>query len=159
MRKTVAILILFILLGSQAYALDTGLVDMRARAFEESKTLKPLLTKSKDMILLNSLWDACIITISQLDAYFSMVGIFNTINKEDATQEAVNYLISWLKEIKKANDVNIISLSAVTQAIEPNTVVYMEKLRGYFKDLNQQLDSELERLSALKNALKKTKSR
>ncbi len=159
MKRIMIMLILVSLLSSQAYALDTGLINMRAKIFEESKAIKPLLTKSKDIILLSSLWDSCVIAMSQLDAYFSLVGIFNTIKKEDATDTAVNYLMDWLREIKKTNDVNIIGLSALTQAIEPNTVVHMEKLRGYFKDLNKQIDAELERVSALKKVRQKRKTR
>ena len=159
MKKIIIILTLIMLLASQAYALETTLVTMRSKIFEESKAIKSLLTKSKDIILLSTLWDSCIMTMTQLDAYFSLVGLFNTIKKENTTEAAVVYLADWLREIKKTNDLNIIGLSAIKQAIDPNTIVYMEKLKGYFGDLNKRIDAELEKIAILKKSLEKRKSR
>ena len=154
MRKIIFIVLTLSFFCFSAYALDTKIVGMRNKFFEESKAIKTLLADSKDMILLNSMWDSCIMTMTQLDAYFSMVGIFNTIKKETLTEEAINYITNWLEAIKKTNDLNIKSLNAITNPVEPKTKIHMEKLRGYFNDLNNQINTELNKISIIKKSLK-----
>jgi len=127
---------------------------MRNRIFVKSQEIKALLANSKDVVLLNSMWDSCIMTITQLDAYFYMIGIFNTIKKEDLTDASVNYLINWLNEIKKTNELNIKSLNLVTKTLEPRARVHKEKLTSYFSELNKQINNELSRIPALKGPSK-----
>lgn len=156
MKKIIfIILISVIFLNFSIYALDTTLLDMRNKIFEESQELKSLLVNSKDIVLINSMWDSCIMAMSQLDAYFSMLGIFNTIKKEDLTEDAINYLTTWLDGIKKTNELNIKSLDAVTLILEPETKAHIVKLKDYFGKLNNQIDAELDKISLLKKSLKR----
>ncbi len=154
MKKTMMmILVLVAGLSFNAYAQATGLLDIRDKVLKESREIKALFSDTKDVILVSSMVDSCILTTSQLDAYFSQLGIFNTIKKDDVTPAAVNFLEQWLNGIKNTNDLNIKSLNAVTQNIQAKTKLHLERLTGYFTDLNAQIDLELAKLAALKNAL------
>jgi hypothetical protein len=127
---------------------------MRNKISAESKQIKTLLLESKDMVLMNSMWDSCVITMTQLDAYFYMVGIFNTIKKEDLKGDTINYLTNWLNIIKDTNELNIKSLNTAIQILEPKTKVYKERLKSYFSELNKKIDSELVKISLLRKSLK-----
>lgn len=154
MEKTmVMVLALVAGLSFNAHAQATGLMDIRNKILTESQELKTILVDTKDIVLVSSLWDSCVLTISQLDAYFSQLGIFNTIKKEDVTSTAIDFLERWLNGIKNTNDVNIKSLYAVTQDIEPRTKLHLERLSGYFFDLNTEIEQELAKLTALKMTL------
>ena len=156
MKKTLLIIFALIAglgLNAHAQATATGLMDIRDKVLKESREIKALFSDTKDVILVSSMVDSCILTTSQLDAYFSQLGIFNTIKKDDVTPAAVNFLEQWLNGIKNTNDLNIKSLNAVTQNIQAKTKLHLERLTGYFTDLNTQIDQELAQLAALKNAL------
>lgn len=154
MKKTmVMILALVAGLSFNAHAQATGLMDIRDKVLKESQEIKALFPDTKDVILVSSMVDSGILTVSQLDAYFSQLGIFNTIKKDDVTPAAINFLEQWLNGIKNTNDLNIKSLSAVTQNIQAKTKFHLERLTGYFTDLNMQIDQELAKLAALKKTL------
>jgi len=154
MKKRVFIaLALVILLCFNAYAQTTSFVNMRSELFEESKTIKALLISSKDVFLLSSMWDACVMTMTQMDAYFSMLGIFNTIKEKDLSEPPIDYLSGWLSAIKQSNELNIKSLNS-SEPIEENTRVHMEKLKASFTKMNAMLDNEIGKLSLLKKSLK-----
>ncbi|MBI5150936.1 MAG: hypothetical protein HZA28_09255 [Candidatus Omnitrophica bacterium] len=133
-----------------AYAEESSLMDLRNKILVESQGIKAWLPDTKDAVLVSSLWDSCVLTISQLDAYFSQLGIFNTIKKEDVTPAAVEFLEKWLQGIKNTNDVNIKSLAAVSQPLQAKTKLHVERLSGYFADLNKEIDKELAKVAALK---------
>src|SRR3989338_6922481 len=155
MKKTMVMMVLALVAGLSlsAHAQATGLMDIRNKVLKESQEIKALLANTKDVILVSSMVDSCILTTSQLDAYFSQLGIFNTIKKGDVTPAAINFLEQWLNNIKSTNDLNIKSLNAVTQNIQAKTKLHLERLTGYFTDLNTQIDQELAQLAALKQAL------
>jgi len=147
--------ILIILFSLNAYALDTTLLDMRNKIFKESKEIKALLTRSKDVFLINSMWDSCVLTMAQLDAYFSMLGIFNTIRNDCLSPTAVDYLSDWLKEIKQSNDLNVKSLNSFMMTIEPETKGYVDALKDYYNDLNARIDKELNKLTLYKKTFRR----
>ena len=154
MKKTLLIVFALVVgLGSSAHAQATGLMDIRNKVLKESQEIKALLPDTKDVILVSSMVDSCILTITQLDGYFSQLGIFNTIKTVDVTPAAINFLEQWLNGVKNTNDLNIKSLSAVTQNIQAKTKLHLERLTGYFTDLNTQIDQELAQLTALKKTL------
>ncbi|MBI5024768.1 MAG: hypothetical protein HZC18_07215 [Candidatus Omnitrophica bacterium] len=154
MKKTMMMILALVAgLSFNAYAQATGLMDIRSKLLTESQKVKALFPDTKDVILVSSMVDSCILTASQLDAYFSQLGIFNTIKKDDVTPAAINFLEQWLNGIKNTNDLNIKSLSAVTQNIQAKTKLHLERLTGYFTDLNTQIDQELAKLAALKKTL------
>lgn len=157
MKKIFSIILaLAVFLSFNALALDITLFDIRNKIFEESKEIKALLPDSKDVVLVSSMWDSCLIAITQLDAYFSMLGIFNTIKKEDLSKDSINYLSDWLNEIKRTDTLNIESLNSVPQPVELDTEVHIERLKDYFTDLNNRIDAELKKLSILEDALEIT---
>jgi hypothetical protein len=159
MKKLVsAVVVLVLFLSGLAFCLETSLLDTRNKIFQEAQEIKSLFEKSKDVILINSLWDSCIMLVNQLDAYFYMVGIFNDIKKNDVTDSSVDYLMRWLDTIKKTNDLNIKSLASVdVKKLENKSRVYVERLKGKFSELNQVIDVDLKKISALKKPEKPKK--
>lgn len=155
--KKIIFVILFLLVFStlSSYALDTGLFEMRNKIVVESKQLKSLLLESKDMVLMSSMWDSCVMTMTQLDAYFYMVGIFNSV--KNPGDQTINFLVNWLKIIKSTSDLNIKSLDASTQIVEGRTKTYKEKLKKDFIELNKNIDAELGRVTLLKKVVKPVK--
>lgn len=154
MKKTVLVLLmLLILLIPSVYAFESALVNIRNKIFTESQEIKTLLTETKDVILVNSIWDSCIMAVSQLDAYFSLVGIFNTIKKAEVTEQAIKYLTNWLKEIKNTNGANIKSLESMTITLNAKTKLHVERLKEYFKTVNNQIDADLAKISLLVKSL------
>ena len=156
MKRVFFITLILIILGNfTIYGLGTDLLDMRNEIFQESKEIKPLLlTNSKDVILLNSMWDSCIMVIMQIDAYFSMIGIVNTIKEENLNEISVNYLIGWLNEIKKTNELNIRSLDSVPQEVAVSTRLRVQKLKVCLKELNELIAGESKNVLLMRNAIK-----
>ncbi|MCM8797552.1 MAG: hypothetical protein NC923_06750 [Candidatus Omnitrophica bacterium] len=155
MKKKIFFTLFFVVFFSvNVFAFDTTLFDIRNAIFEESKAMKSLLKNSKDIILMNSMWDSCVMTMAQLDAYFTMLGIFNTIKKENLKEEAIGYLANWLEGVKRTNELNIKSLDSVTLVLEEETKKRILKLKDYFEKLNNQINAELDKLSILKKSLK-----
>lgn len=150
---TLAGLLLVVAFNLTAYAADMPLMDTRNGFSAESKELKALLTETKDVILMSSMWDSCILTMTQLDAYFYMAGIFNAIKKGAGQAEAVHFLTNWLKIVKDTAELNMKSLDAVTQTIDPKTKEYKERLRGYYSELHNKAAAELDKLSLLAESL------
>ena len=154
MKRTLLIVFALVAgLSVNAHAQATGLMDIRNKLLAESQQVKALLKDTKDVILVSSMVDSCILTVSQLDAYFSQLGIFNTIKKDNVTPAAIGFLEQWLTGVKNTNDLNIKSLNAVTQNIQAKTKLHLERLTEYFTDLNAQVDQELAQLAALKKTL------
>jgi hypothetical protein len=139
--------------------LDATLLDVSSKIFAESQTIKVLMTGSKDIVLMSSMWDSCVIAKTQLDAYFSMLGIFNTIKNENLTEETINYLVNWLDVMKKTNALNMKSLTGISPIYEPTTELHVKRLNGYFAELNYRIDGELKKISSIKEALKLKKTK
>lgn len=158
MKKAIFVLLaLALLFGSYAYALDNSFVDIRSKIFEEAKEIKALLTTSKDAILLSSMWDSCLMAIRELDAYFHMLGIFNTIKKQDLSEDAVIFLARWLSEIKAGSELNIRILTESAYPTESQVAIHIARLKNYFGELNKKIDSELNIISLLKESIKRKK--
>jgi hypothetical protein len=159
MRRIIYFILVLAIVGNMnAYALDnTLLLDLRNKIFDESKEIKPLLADSRNIVLLNNMWDACIIAVSQLDAYFFMIGIFDEVTKDKWNEEAVNYLELWLVKIKNTDELNIKILGSLPPGLEAITQVHGEKLKNYFIDLNDAIDDGLKTISKLKEAVKANK--
>lgn len=152
--KKVIFIILFcaVFFGSYAFALDsTTLLGIRNSLFEETKAITPLLADSKDVILLNNMWNTCVVAITQLDAYFSMLNLFSAIDNKKKSYDATDQLISWLNQIKSVNASNIKSFEA--QTIEEKTLIQVRKIRGYLALLNRQIDIDLLKISVVKESL------
>lgn len=152
------IMILIILLYSNAYAMDNNqLLDLRNKLFDESKDIKAILRNSKNAVLLNNMWDACIVTMTQLDAYFFMMGIFDAVSKDKWNEEAVTYLELWLTKIKNTDEINLKSLKSFPSDLEAGTLRHAQKMEGYFTDLNDMIDESLNTISKLKASVKPNK--
>ena len=147
------VLFSFFAVTGQAVAFESKLLDIHNKILEESKKIKEIFTGTKDVILVSTMWDSCIVTITQLEAYFFMVSIFNSINEKDMGEEPVDHLSNWLNKIKKTNEMNINSLNSVSHPVSPDTELHMAALKVYYKRLNKEIDEELEKLSVLKKVL------
>lgn len=158
MKKTIFVfLALGLFFSSYVYALDNSFVNIRSKFFEEAKEIKALLTTSKDAILLSSMWDSCLMTMRELDAYFHMLGIFNTIKQRDLNEDAVIFLSRWLSEIKANSELNIRILSESAYPTESQVAIHIARLKNHFGELNKKIDSELDKISLLKEAIKRKK--
>ncbi|MFH0827382.1 MAG: hypothetical protein V1923_05845 [Candidatus Omnitrophota bacterium] len=155
MRKIIATLFLFLFLNSSAWAMDFKIFDMRNKIFEESKEIKGLFARSQDSAVLFPLFNACLLSISQLDAYFNMLGIFETIKDGDLSEMAVDFVVNWLDEIKRSLNMSLDSLTHIPQPLEPKTREHIEKIKFYFRQLDDIADEELRKLSLIKRAIKK----
>ncbi|HPN72963.1 MAG TPA: hypothetical protein PKZ41_03100 [Candidatus Omnitrophota bacterium] len=153
MRKKIISVVIFVLVAGFSFrASASPLIDLRTEVIEEGKRIKSAFKGSKDIILLSSMWDACMITGVQLDAYFAMVGVVGTIKEEDLTPVSVEYLISWLGRVKDNNLVNIKNLSGIANA-ERDTKAQIKRVVEYYAKLNSQIDAEIKGLQALKTSL------
>ena len=150
----VIITVLIVSFSACAYSAGNGLIDMRNKIFEEAKAIKPLMTDSKDAVLISSIWDCCILTVTQLDAYFSMIAIFNNIKGTDSAASSVDYLTKWLYVIKNTNESNIKGILAISKMNEEKTKAYTQRLKEYFEQLNTMIDNEAGRISVLKKTAK-----
>jgi hypothetical protein len=153
-KKIFIVLMLFIFSNLSAYAMDAKIIELRNKFFEESKQIKSLLGNSKDVVLLTGMVDACLLTVSQIDAYTYMMGIFNTIKDTGINEEAFKYLTEWLVLMRSTSSLNIKSFDAVVNPVEPSTKPHMAILRDYFANLNKKIDSELSRFVRIKSLLK-----
>ena len=148
------IFILMILTVSDIQALEPSrLIAMRTKIFRQSEEIKPFLAGSRDAVLISSMWDSCLVTISQLDAYFFMIGILNTIQEKDITAQALDYIEKWLDNIKNTNDINIKSLNSVSYEVEPSTKIHMRKMKDMFGELNQAIENETKKIKILNRKL------
>jgi hypothetical protein len=155
-RKLMLIfLILFFIMRAETFALDLGIVEIRNKLFEESSKIKSSLTASKDAVMMVNMFDSCILSVNQIDAYYSMLGVMETIKGENLTRQAVDLVVDWLNAMKKTNELNIKNLETVTQQIEPATRVFLGRIKGYFRELNKKLDRELSRLLVVKLSLQR----
>ena len=157
MKKIISIFLLFFVFmsfNSCALAAGATLFDIRNKIYEESKELRPLLDDPKDAILANNMWDTCIIVTTQLDAYFSMLGILNTVKDKNLTEVSVDYLIDWLNDTRTKNQTNIKALEDTSVARGKTTKKHMEKLKAHLEELDQLLEDELEKIYIVVKALK-----
>jgi hypothetical protein len=159
MRKTIfAVMFLLVLLRVDCPAVDFKIFDARNKIFEESKKIQSMMGASKDALVLSSMFDACALASSQIDAYFSMLSIYNSIKKKDLNQQPVDSLISWLKEMKMTNEINVNNLSTVSDHLESGSKASLARLKSYFEELNKLISVELNKVYTIKESLKvKTK--
>ena len=155
MKKTICIIIMLFFFSSvYVYPLGVTLLDVRNGIFEESSQLKSLLADSKDPGVIVTMWNSCIITVNQLNAYFYMLGVFDALKTETLNDDPTIYLVGWLNEMKKTNETNIKSLDSAPSSVEQKTKVHLEKLKSYFLELNNRIDTELKKISAIRQTLK-----
>jgi hypothetical protein len=122
--------------------------------FEESRALKELMPKSTDALMVLSLFDTCLIATTQLDAYFSMIGLFETVKKEDLTPAGIDFILGWLTQIKNTNELNLKSLDSIQPPLEEGTKSHIAKLKAYFVESNLRVTAEAGKLGTIKKSLK-----
>lgn len=152
MRKMAAALTMVMAIAAAAYGSGDTLLDARERFVKESTEVKALIQASKDALVVNSMYDACVVTVTQLDAYFYMLGIFDTIPKEAVSQSAVDYLLQWLAGVKQANRVSVGSLDAIVYDVSVETAGHIKKMKEYYTDLNAKIDGEIDKLGIIGRA-------
>jgi uncharacterized protein YcfL len=137
-------LTLLLIWSCSAQALNTTLIDARNEILKNAEEIKNYFATTRDPLLLNSMWDSSIMAVSQLDAYFSMLGIFNTIKKENLQDSSINYLVNWLNQLKATTDLNIKSLEVIKSTADARSKVFVSKLKNTFNDLKARIDKELQ---------------
>ena len=150
MKKTLFIILALLCVWScSAQALETTLIDVRNEIFKNAQEMKAYFATTRDPILLNSMWDSSVMAISQLDAYFSMLGIFNTIKKENLEDSSINYLVSWLNQLKGTTELNIKSLEGIKSTADARSKVFALKLKNTFNGLKARITKELQTVKQL----------
>ena len=158
MKKIIlAILFFAFFLVNDSYGADTNLLDINKKFIEESINIKNQFADSKDVLITNSLWDSCIMTVEQVRAYFYMLDIFNTIKIENLEDKAVDSLVSWLDQIKDTNNLNIKSLGGFAASVSHETKRSMIKINQYYMELNKQIDLEKAKVMLIKRTIKTKK--
>jgi hypothetical protein len=156
MKKIIFLVLSLVLFWNfTAEALEPNLIDARNEILKNAQEMKTYFSASRDPILLNSLWDSSIMAVSQLDAYFSMLGIFNTIKKDNLDEAAFGYLIKWLNQLKDATDLNIKSLESINKTTDARSKVFALKLKDIFESLKVRLNKELQRVNRYLESIKK----
>jgi hypothetical protein len=160
MKKIASVtLILCLFLSLNCYAANNSLTAINARLMQESASIKSLLKDSKDVVLLTTMWDSYFISRTQLDAYFYMVALYESVKKGSVTEASVGYLLNWLGEIRKTNATNMKSLNSAPPGIDQATKLAVNKMKAKISDLNSAVDSEIVRLNSLKESLRKNSVR
>lgn len=155
MRKLIFLVLALVLLWSlTAQALETTLLNARSEIFKNAQEMKKYFTTSRDPVLLSSMWDSSVMVISQLDAYFSMLGIFNTIKKENLENAQFNYLINWLNQLNNTIELNIKSLEAIKATTDARSKVLALKLKDIFNNLKTRIIKELQVVTQLQESIK-----
>lgn len=154
MKKSILMFLVFTLCCCYAYAADIPLLNVRDKFLAQAAEIKPLMATSRNALLVSSMWDACVMVSYQLNAYFYMVGIFEATAKGAATQEQIDFIISWLNDIRRTNDLNINSLKNTNITLEKKSQEQLEKLLVNFNNANTQIGKELQRVKAFKKKLK-----
>ncbi|MCX5694083.1 MAG: hypothetical protein NT014_02935 [Candidatus Omnitrophica bacterium] len=156
MKKIIFFVLSLVLAWSlTAQALETNLVDTRNEILKTAQEVKTYFTSSRDPVLINSMWDSAVLSVSQLDAYFSMLGIFNTIKKENLDNAPFSYLITWLTQLKKTTELNIKSLEEIKTTTDARSKVLVLKLKDIFSNLKMRIDKELQTVGQFQEATKK----
>ena len=138
-----------------AWAMDFEIFNMRNKIFDESKEIKALIKSSTDVVLLTVMFDSCFVTMSQLDSYFVMLAIYDTIPPDAVSPQALDALIGWLNEIKKMDNLSVSALGNLTIPVDQATRPHVDRLIGYFTDLNTIANDQLRKMDTLKKTLKK----
>jgi hypothetical protein len=154
--KGIIILILLNLFFSfNAYCLDTKLLELREKIFGESNQIKKSINpNSKDFVLLSGLFDSCILAVTQIDAYFYLLGVFEFIRKEDLNKNCFNFILSWLNTMKKTNELSLKSLNTAGPIMEEETKNYITRIKSYFTELDKQILQEQNRMNILMRSLR-----
>jgi hypothetical protein len=156
MRKIFVIVAVVAFWATGAYAeSDFKILELRNRFFEESKQVKDLIPQSKDPAVLMSLYNSCVLTITQFDAYFGMLGIIQTMSDKELSSRALDVVSNWLYEIKRTNALNISTLDGMKLELAPETKNHLARLKAYFAESTMRADAELSKIATLKKVSKK----
>ena len=153
-RRILVSLVLCLFLVSSVYAQDGSIFGLRNKIFEEAKKIKDL-AEAKNIVVVSSLWDTCLITVMQLDAYRGMRDIFNYLKNKNEAKQAVDVLIDWLTQMKATVEMNIRHLEPANLPVEKNLKMHMEVLKAYFSTLQLRIDQELAGLTKPKKTVPK----
>ncbi|MFA5157307.1 MAG: hypothetical protein WC532_08030 [Candidatus Omnitrophota bacterium] len=157
-RAVVFFLLLTLFCVFNAYALDSKIVDLRDQVLGQAQEIRGLMTpKTKDSVVLTAMFDSCILTATQLDAYFSMLGIFETLTKKDSGESAIKFITAWLGTVKNSNKLGISNLDAFKPA-EKKIKEQVKKLKDSFVALDGLIDVELRKFSALSISARQPKN-
>jgi len=148
-------ILLNIFFSFNAYGLDTKLLDLREKLFGESNQIKQSITpQNRDFVLLSGIFDSCILAVTQIDAYFYLLGVFEFIRKEDLNKNCFNFLLSWLNMMKKTNDLSLKNLNTAGPIMEEETKNYIARIKSYFIELDKQIIKEKNRMDILMRSLR-----
>ena len=115
--------------------------------------MNTVLADSQDPVMIISLWDTCVVTVTKINAYFYMLGIFEAVKEAEQSSRAVDYLLIWLNETRRTNKTAIDQLAQPAQVTEEATDMYRAKISEYLSQLDTQLEKEIRKVTVLKQSL------
>ena len=141
--------ILLLVFSTGVFAEDRALLNLRGKIFNEAKAVKDFADVS-NIVVVSSIWDTCLITVNQIDAYRSMVAIFNLVKLKRDRLEAADYLIEWLAQMKVTTEMSIKSLNPRDLPVDKKLKMRLEVLKAYFATLEGHLNKESKKILKLK---------
>jgi len=152
MRKTITVfMVVFVWMAANAgRAQEIPFSAERSWFLEETQNLKKIMPRSRDAILINDLWYSCLMTITQIDAYYMMMAIYDTIPKDKVTEDAAGFIISWLTSIRNINDLNIKTLNAMDDPVDLKTTKHVDQMKVGYEKLNGLIEVEIDKLTVVK---------
>lgn len=144
------VFIAVLLCTARSFGAELQMLRLRNALLEESKKIQMALADSPDPVLVISLWDTCVVTLTKINAYFYMVGIFEMVEDKDKTEQGVDFLLAWLKELQRTTQVNIRELNTPVEVSEEATTVARSRLSELLARLNTHLDEEIRKVSSLR---------
>ena len=154
MKKIIAVTLFFFLLLPAACAGAEGatrLLELRGKIFEEYQALQGALATTKDVAVVYGLSDQCLTTIIRLDAYFTMIGVMDSVRDSGLNENSLSYILVWLNGIKNVNGGNMKNLLAKYE-VGKDTADHLKKVNSYFMQLGIYVDSEIKQLTILRDA-------
>jgi 2C-methyl-D-erythritol 2,4-cyclodiphosphate synthase len=150
MKKIILMTVCALCVHAQVFAFDTRLLNARNKIFEQAKELQALLSSTEDPVAVVSLWDTCIMTATQLNAYFYLVGMYESVS--EPTADSVTYLKSWLQEVRRTAQLNIRNLSSTVSITQPATREHLSRVKASLAELSLLLERELDKVARLEKA-------
>jgi hypothetical protein len=155
MKSFISFVIVSVLLLA-AYPADSqvtkSLVELRKELYAAHKDLQLMLKTTDDTAIVYTLWTTSAQTIIRLDAYFMMVGITDSYRDKGFTKDAADYMLVWLKEIRRDNDSNLKGIKAPEDSARATKEI-TGRLNQILMKLKVYLDTEIKVLQKLKDAL------
>lgn len=152
MRTILALVTAVALWGGSVSAVEPAKATaLRASLFDAAQKAKVLMAKNTpDYLMLMSLFDSGILATTSLDGYFHVLGVFESFPGAGTNTAAIDFLSSWLSQMKRTNDLALNNLRLFPEPIAATSKEQLELVRGVFTEYGLFIDAEMRKIEALK---------